>query len=137
MKHTYDYPSLRAHFVESTRKGDARWRDDLTPDELQALWLVKAQDEKLVQLQLERDRRVDASVGDTRRKLMTIAVNVDLLVKHALGDDLSSRDRDTLAAGRADLADVVTIYTKAAALSARIQSGEDLGDLTREELWNA
>lgn len=86
-------------------------------------------------LNTERDRRVDALVGATRSKLLTIAVNVDLLVKAALGDDLTMRDRETLAAGRADLAEVVTVYQKAAALQQRIQAGEAMEDVTADEHW--
>lgn len=44
---SYDFPSLRAHFVEGTRKGDPRWSDDLVPVELQELWLVKVEDERI------------------------------------------------------------------------------------------
>jgi len=92
--------------------------------------------DRLTALESERDRRVDALVGETRSKLLTIAVNVDLLVKQALGGELTTQDRETLAGGRADLAGVASVYQKAAALRARIHAGEDLGDISRDELWN-
>lgn len=43
---SYDYPSLREHFVNGARRGDLRWSHDLPPDELRTLWAVKLEDER-------------------------------------------------------------------------------------------
>jgi len=79
-----DLASLKHHFVFGPRKADPRWRDGLSADELQALWLVKLEDERVAALKTHAGNVILARFPDWKQRNM---------IAHSLKLDRIARTR--------------------------------------------
>jgi hypothetical protein len=79
MSANFDPASLRVHFTQGLRQGDPRWRDDLSLAEMQALWVVKLDDERILALHTLAQNAKNASLGKTPEQIAeTLKLQVNL-----------------------------------------------------------